>query len=131
VTDDCGPVLDVDAVAVDGGTEAEGVARAPARRDDAFPIKNYCAQSASVLDTRGRFADPPTLLPTLPQGTIELTTIDEVEGELIRTLTMVDRMIVMICEVSRLEELYRTRAVGENEFTRKIGGKYQNRMHSP
>jgi len=32
--------VDVDAVAVDGGTEAEGVARAPARRDDAFPIKN-------------------------------------------------------------------------------------------
>jgi hypothetical protein len=32
--------IDVDAVAVDGGTEAEGVARAPARRDDAFPIKN-------------------------------------------------------------------------------------------
>ena len=116
--------VDVDAVAVDGGTEAEGVARAPA--DDAFPIKNYCAQSASVLDTRGRFADPPTLLPTLPQGTIELTMIDEVEGELIRTVTMLDRMIVMICKVSRLEELYRTRAVGENEFTSKIGGNYQN-----
>ena len=32
--------VDVDALAVDGGTEAEGVARAPARRDDAFPIKN-------------------------------------------------------------------------------------------
>ena len=32
--------VNVDDVAVDGGTEAEGVARAPARRDDAFPIKN-------------------------------------------------------------------------------------------
>ena len=46
------------------------------------------------------------LLPTLPQGTIELMTIYEVEGEPIRTVTMVDRMIVMICEVSRLGELY-------------------------
>jgi hypothetical protein len=60
--------VDVDAVAVDGGTEAEGVARAPARRDDAFPIKNW---AASVLDTRGQFANPTTLLPTLPQGTME------------------------------------------------------------
>ena len=32
--------VDVDNVAVDGGAEAEGMARAPARRDDAFPIKN-------------------------------------------------------------------------------------------
>ena len=32
--------VDVDAVVVDGGTETEGVAQAPARRDDAFPIKN-------------------------------------------------------------------------------------------
>ena len=65
------PLFDIDAVAVDSGTEAEGVARAPARRDDAFPIKIYCGQAASVLDTRGQFADPPTLLPTLTQGTTE------------------------------------------------------------
>ena len=43
--------VDVDDVAVDSGTEAECVARAPARRDDALPIKNYCGQAASVLDT--------------------------------------------------------------------------------
>ena len=47
--------VDVDAVAVDGSTEAEGVARAPARRDDAFPICKL-----------PRFSIPEDDLPTLP-----------------------------------------------------------------
>ena len=45
--------VDVDAVAV-ARTETEGVARAPARRDDAFPIQYYCEQAASLLNTRGK-----------------------------------------------------------------------------
>ena len=40
---------------------AEGVAQALARRDNAFPIQYYCEQAASLLDTRGKFADPLTL----------------------------------------------------------------------
>ena len=52
--------VDVDALAV-AGTEAEGVTRAPARRSDTFPIQYYCEKTVSLLDTRGRFADPPTL----------------------------------------------------------------------
>ena len=52
--------VNIDDVAV-SGTEAEGVAQAPARRNDTSPIQYCCEQAASLLDTRGRFTDPPTL----------------------------------------------------------------------
>ena len=51
-------VTDVDAV-TGAGAEAEAVA--PARSNDAFPISNYRLQTALLLETRGRFVDPPSL----------------------------------------------------------------------
>ena len=71
-----GAVVDVDAVA---GASVEAEAVAPARSDDAFPISNYCLQTAPLIEaTRGRFVDPPSLCsPTRPQGTSEGCTCSE------------------------------------------------------
>ena len=51
-------ITDVDAVA---GVDTEEEAVAPARNNDAFPISNYCLQTASLLKTWGGFFDRPSL----------------------------------------------------------------------
>ena len=72
-------VTDVDAV-VSVDTEAEAVA--PARSDNTFPISNYRLQTAPILETGGRFVDPPSICsPTLPQGTSEGYTCDKITCE--------------------------------------------------
>lgn len=74
------PLFDVDAVAVDGGTEAEGVARAPARRDDAFPIKNYCVHTASLLETQAGFVDPPKLCRRFHKALVKVVPVANLPG---------------------------------------------------
>ena len=43
------------------GADAETEAVAPARSNNALPVSNYPLQMASLLKTRERFVDPPSL----------------------------------------------------------------------